>query len=126
MEIKAQLNYLRMAPRKVRLAIDMIRGKKVLRALDVLSFSKRWAAAPVLKLLQSSIANAENNFSLKKEDLYVKIARVDGGPMLKRWAPKAHGRATPVRKRMSHITIILDELKKPLQESQKSKIKSQK
>src|SRR3989344_4326507 len=112
MEIKASARFVRMSPRKVRLVINMIRGKKAADALDILEFSTRWAKRPISKLLESAIANAEHNFKLQKENLYVKTIKADGGPMMKRWTPRAFGRATPIRKRTSHITIVLDELKK--------------
>lgn len=124
-----------MAPRKVRLVADMIRGKAALKALDILEFSTRWASEPIYKVLQAAMANAEHNFNLKKEDLVVKAIRIDGGPMLKRWAPKAHGRATVIRKRMSHIEIILTEKKSvkkddvkaaPVAETKVKKVKTEK
>ncbi len=111
MEIKAELNFLRMSPRKARLTIDMIRGKKIADALNIVKFSSRWAAKPVLKLLQSAIANATHNFNLQKENLYIKTIRVDNGPMLKRWSARAFGRASEIQKKTSHIEIILGEIK---------------
>ena len=101
-----------MGPRKVRLVVDLIRGKKVLRALDVLSLLNKKASRPIKKLLESAIANAKHNFSLSAEDLKVAKITVDGGPMLKRWMPKAHGRATPVRERTSHINVVLEVVEK--------------
>lgn len=111
-EVTAQLNFLRMGPRKVRLVVDLIRGKKVSRALDVLALLNKKASRPIKKLLESAIANAKHNFSLDAEDLKVEKITVDGGPMLKRWMPKAHGRATPVRERTSHIKLILNVVEK--------------
>lgn len=108
--VTAKLSYLRMGPRKVRLVADMIRGRKVAKALEILVLSRKSAARPILKLLNSAIANAKHNNNLKAEDLCLKTIMVDGGPMLKRWMPKAHGRATPVRERTSHITLGLAEL----------------
>lgn len=108
-----------MSPRKIRLVIDMIRGKKVADALDILDFSARWAKKPVAKLLKSAVANAEHNFKLQKENLIVKAIKADGGPMMKRWTPRAFGRATPVRQRTSHISIILDEIKKEMRSAEK-------
>ncbi|PIR66629.1 MAG: 50S ribosomal protein L22 [Parcubacteria group bacterium CG10_big_fil_rev_8_21_14_0_10_36_14] len=116
MEIKAKARYLRMSPRKVRLVIDMIRGKKVSEASDILNFSNKWAKRPIIKLLNSAIANAEHNFDLQKDNLYIKVIKADGGPMLKRWMPRAFGRAGAIRKRTCHIEIILDELKKDITE----------
>lgn len=107
-EITAKLNHFRMSPRKVRLLVDLIRGLKVEEAIVQLSVSKKDAGAPVLKLLKSAIANAKHNYDLTAENLRVKTAFVDGGPVLKRWMPKAMGRATPIRKRTSHVTLILE------------------
>ncbi|MBI2037486.1 MAG: 50S ribosomal protein L22 [Candidatus Magasanikbacteria bacterium] len=106
-EVTAKLRFLRMGPRKVRLVADMIRGKKVSQALDILSVLPKRAARPVLKLLNSAVANAKHNHSLAVEDLKVSQIYVDGGPVLKRSMPKAHGRATPIRERTSHINLVL-------------------
>jgi large subunit ribosomal protein L22 len=107
MEVKAKARYIRMSPRKVRLVVDLIRGLNVQDAKAQLSFSKKAAAEPVLKLLNSAIANATNNFNMNANDLYVKTIMVDGGPILKRWRPRAFGRAGAIRKRTSHINIAL-------------------
>jgi len=109
MEIKAQVKFVRMSPRKTRLVIDLIRGLDVQEAINQLQFMAKAAAAPVLKLLNSGIANAVNNFKLKKENLYIKSISVDGGPVLKRWRPRAFGRAAPIRKRSAHINLVLGE-----------------
>jgi large subunit ribosomal protein L22 len=109
MEIKAKAKFIRMSPRKIRLVADLIRGMDVGTALDQLNFTVKAAKEPILKLLNSCIANATNNFKLKKENLYIKTITVDGGSVLKRWQPKAFGRATPIRKRSSHISIILSD-----------------
>lgn len=109
--VSAKLKYLRMGPRKVRLVVDTIRGKKARRAVEILSLMPKRAGRPVLKLLQSAIANAKNNFSIAEDNLRVASIMVDGGPVLKRWMPKAHGRATPVRERTSHVTIKLEEIR---------------
>ena len=101
-----------MGPRKVRLVTDLVKGRKALRARDVLSLTNKSAALPILKLLNSAIANAKNNFKLDEETLFIKNITVDGGPVLKRWMPKAHGRATPVRQRTSHVTMILKTVEK--------------
>jgi len=101
-----------MGPRKVRLITDMVKGRKALRARDILALTNKRAVTPVLKLLNSAIANAKNNFKLNEETLFIKNITVDGGPMLKRWMPKAHGRATPIRQRTSHITMILKVVEK--------------
>ena len=112
-EQRAQLNYLRMAPRKVRLVASAIRGLPVNEAEALLSLHNRRAAEPVLKLLRSAVSNAKNNQRLDPEKLFVKEVSVDGGPMLKRFMPRAMGRATPIQKKTSHITIILGESESP-------------
>jgi len=109
-EVSAKLNFLRMGPRKVRLVADLIRGRKVAKALEILVLSKKISARPMMKLLKSALANASHNHNLAAENLCIKTIMVDGGPMLKRWMPKAHGRATPVRERTSHITLVLGEV----------------
>ncbi len=96
-----------MAPRKVRLIVDTIRGKSALDAETRLSFMKQAAAEPVLKLLRSAMANASHNFHMEKGDLMIKSIVADGGPMLKRSRPRAFGRSAPIRKRTTHITIVL-------------------
>jgi large subunit ribosomal protein L22 len=105
----AKLKNLRISTRKVRLIIDFVRGMKATEAVLQLKFLKKQAALPVKKLIESAIANAKNNEGVKKEEsLIIKSATVDGGQMLHRWAPKAFGRATPIRKRTSHVTIVLE------------------
>ncbi len=111
MDTKAQAKHIRTSPRKLRLVVDLIRGMEVDKALDQLKFSNKNGAKPVAKLLNSAIANALNNFELSRENLLVKEIRVDDGTTLKRWMPRAHGRATPIRKRASHISIVLGEIK---------------
>lgn len=110
MEVKASAKTIKISPRKVRLLAGLIRGLTVGKAGEQLRFTGKKAATPIIKLLNSAIANAENNFELKKDNLFVKEIRVDEGTTLKRWAPKARGRATPLRKRASHIYIALGEL----------------
>ncbi len=106
---KATARTIRMAPRKVRRVIDLIRGKHVGEAVNILEFSTQHAATPISKVLHSAIANAEHNFDLDVEDLYVSEAYVDEGPTLKRYRPRAKGAASPVNKRTSHITIVVSE-----------------
>jgi len=118
-QVTAKLRFLRMGPRKVRLIVDMIRGKKVTRALDLLSVMPKRAARPVLKLLNSAVANAKHNHSIAVEDLKVSEIYVDGGPVLKRWMPKAHGRATPIRERTSHINLVLATMEKKIKKEAK-------
>jgi large subunit ribosomal protein L22 len=96
----------------VRLVADLIRGKKVTRALEILSLLNKKAARTVKKLLESAVANAKHNYSLAIEDLKITKITIDGGPSLKRWMPKAHGRATPVRERTSHINLVLTVMEK--------------
>lgn len=108
MEIKAKLNFLRIAPRKVRAIADQVRGLSLEETESQLLISKKRAAEPVLKLLKSAIANAQNNFSLKKEDLLIKKIDVNEGPTLHRWFPRAFGRAAPIQKRSSHLLIVLE------------------
>lgn len=110
MEIKASLNHLRMSPRKARLVLDVVRGLPVDKALEQLQFINKLAAEPILKLVNSGIANAEHNFNLEKSNLYIKEIKADGGMTIKRWMPRAHGRATTIRKRSCHITLVLGEL----------------
>ena len=104
----AKLRNLRMSPRKVRLIAGLIRGRKVTDALVQLQFSPKAAARPVKKLLDSAIANAMHNHSLNMDSLVVKEIRVDEGKTLYRWMPRALGRATPLRKRMSHISLTIE------------------
>ncbi|HHW71422.1 MAG TPA: 50S ribosomal protein L22 [Clostridiales bacterium] len=108
----AKLNYLRMSPSKVRLVLDEIRGKKVDDAIAILSLSEKVAAEPILKLLNSAIANAENNLGMNRDELYVAETYANEGPTLKRIRPRARGRATRIRKRTSHVTIILDQIER--------------
>ncbi len=111
MQTKASAKFIKMSPRKVRLVVDNIRGMKAEEALDNLRLMNKAAARPVAKLINSAVANAEHNFELVKDNLFIKEITVDEGPTLKRWLPRAHGRATPLRKRMSHISLILAEIK---------------
>jgi large subunit ribosomal protein L22 len=125
MQTTAKLRQLRVAPRKVRLVVDLIRGMSVKDALVQLQFSPKHSARPVMKLLQSAMANAKHNHEMDTETLVVKTAFVDGGPTLHRWMPRAMGRATKLRKRTSHITLILEgdvvEKKAPAKKEVKEK-----
>ncbi len=109
MEARAILRFIRVSPRRVRLVVDQIRGKEVEKALDILKYTPKRSAAIVAKVLKSAIANAENTQSVDVDRLYVKRALVDEGGMWKRFMPRAMGRATRVRKRLSHITLVIDE-----------------
>lgn len=110
---KAQLNYLRIAPRKVRLVANLIKGLPVSEAEALLSLQPRRASHDILKLLESAVANAKNNQRINERKLFIKEIRVDGGPMLKRFSPRAMGRATPIQKKSSHITLVLGEAEAP-------------
>lgn len=109
MEAKATAKYVRVSPQKARLVIDQIRGKKVEEAMNLLAFSTKAVSRDVSKVLKSALANAENNMNLDVDSLYVKAAFVDPGPTLKRMNARAMGRGTLIRKRSSHITVVLDE-----------------
>lgn len=107
--ITAKLNNLRIAPRKVRLVAGLIRGQSVDQAENQLRFLTQKSAKSILKLLKSAIANAKNNFKKDRNELYIKKITVDGGSALKRFRPRARGRAFPIRKETSHITLVLSE-----------------
>ena len=109
MEAVAHLRYARMSPRKVQIVMDLIRNQPVDMAVAILKHTPRAACEPVLKLLQSAIANAQNNFEMDKNQLYVATCFACPGPTLKRMRPRARGRADRVLKRTSHMTIILKE-----------------
>lgn len=110
MEARAKARFVRVSPRKARLVVDMIRGENINRALNIVKFTQKWASRVVEKVLRSALANAQNNHGIKNIDgLFVKEAYVDQGPTWKRIQPRAMGRAYRIRKRTSHITIVLDE-----------------
>lgn len=109
MQAKAHLSTLRVTPRKTRLVADLIRGKDVKEAEDILRFTPRGAAEPLLKLLRSAKANAVNNHDMFEDNLIVSTIMVNEGPTLKRYLPRARGRADLMRKRTSHVTIVLEE-----------------
>jgi large subunit ribosomal protein L22 len=106
-EVRAAAKYVRITPRKARLVVEHIRGRSVPEARTVLAFTERAAAREIEKLLKSAVANAEANHNLLGDDLVVKTAYVDEGPMIKRWRPRARGRAARIRKRTCHITLTL-------------------
>lgn len=112
MPVQAQLRHLRIAPRKVRLIADAIRGKQVSTAQTILSFTTKKAALSLLKLLNSAVANAKNNLKLEPANLFISKIEVNEGPKLKRWRPRARGRAYEIQKKTSHIILVLDENKK--------------
>ncbi|MBE5780542.1 MAG: 50S ribosomal protein L22 [Clostridiales bacterium] len=103
--------YVRIAPRKVKSVIDMVRGKSVAEAEAILLYSPRGAAEVVAKLVKSAAANAENNMDIPRDSLYIAEIYADQGPTLKRYMPRAQGRAFQILKRTSHITVILDQVK---------------
>jgi len=108
--MKASATHIRISPRKVRMVVDTVRGKSVSQALSILGFTRKKAALPVQKLLKSAVANAVENDGINDvETLVIDRIMVDEGPTLKRYMPRARGRATPIRKRTSHIRVILRE-----------------
>ena len=109
MNARAQAKHIRQSPYKVRRVLDLVRGLPVDEARVVLEFTNRKAAGTIIKVLDSAVANAEHNFALDADELFVSEAYADEGPTLKRWRPRARGRATKIRKRTSHITIIVAE-----------------
>jgi large subunit ribosomal protein L22 len=111
MEVRAKAKQIRIAPQKTRLVAGLVRGLEVNKALSQLKFSPRKAAKPLAKLIESGIANAVHNYDLDKDNWFIKEIRIDEGKTLHRWIPKAHGRATPIRKRSSHAYIVLAEIK---------------
>jgi large subunit ribosomal protein L22 len=108
-EARAIARFIRMAPRKLRLVMEEIRGKAVHDAINILRFTPKRAARTIEKVLKSALANAENNFRMSGDDLFVAAGFVDGGPTMKRYLPRAMGRASRVHKRLSHITIVVRE-----------------
>ena len=109
MNARATAKFLRVPPRKARRVVDVIRGKRVDRALHLLHFTPVSAAKAIEKILRSAVANAENNFSMKPEGLMIASATVDSGPAFKRVEARARGQAGYKRKRMSHVTIVVSD-----------------
>ncbi len=109
MKVRAHTRFIRQSPYKVRRVLDLVRGLPVEEAEHVLRLTNRAASEPIVKTLRSAIANAEHNFALDAEDLVVAEAYADEGPTLKRYKPRARGRATRIRKRTSHITIVVSD-----------------
>ena len=109
MEAKAYLKYVRISPRKVKVVLDLIRGKDAETAMAILVNTRKGACEDLIKLLKSAIANAENNFGMNPQNLYVSECFVCPGPTLKRMMPRAQGRGYRINKRMSHITIVVKE-----------------
>ena len=106
---RATAKYIRVTPRKVKIVVDLIRGKQVDQALAILAYTPQSAAPDVEKLLNSAIANAENNLEMDRSSLYVAEAYANQGPTLKRYWARSHGRADMIKKHTSHITIVLDQ-----------------
>ena len=109
MEAKAVAKYVRIAPRKVRVVMDLIRGKSVADAFAILKFTPKVGAEAIEKVLKSAVANAENNFDMNVDNLYVSSCYVDQGPTMKRIHPRSRGQACKILKRSSHITVAVDE-----------------
>jgi len=109
MEVKASLNFARIGSQKARLIADVVRGKDVNEAIRSLTFMKQKGAGLIKKLIESAVANAEDRKTIDIDNLYVKTIWVDMGPAIKRYRPRAQGRAFQVKKKLSHINVILDE-----------------
>ena len=109
MAVVAKLKYQRLSPQKARLVADIVRGKNALQALNILKFTNKKAAKYIEKTLRSAIANAEHNFNLDPEKLYISKILIDKGPVLKRISPRAMGRADVIRKPTAHITVEVSE-----------------
>ena len=112
MEARARARFARIAPRKARLVVDLVRGKPVGEALNVLDYTPKKAAKLVAKTLRSAVANAENNQRVDVDELYVSRIFVDEGPSQSRIRPRAHGRATRIAKRSSHVTVVVGDKQK--------------
>jgi large subunit ribosomal protein L22 len=109
MEVRAKLRYARVSAQKARLVSDLVRGKNVNEALKTLTFMNKKTAGLLKKLIESAVANAGQKQVIDVDNLFVKTLTVDQGPVLKRYTPRAQGRATEIRKKMSHINLVLDE-----------------
>ena len=107
MEAKAIARYVRVSPRKARIVVDQVRGKDVIAAQEILAFNARAISEVVAKVVNSAAANAQDRFGLRPESLVIKAAYVDEGPTMKRFRPRAKGAASKIRKRTSHITVIV-------------------
>ena len=108
---RATAKYIRVSTRKASAVVGLIRGKSVREAEAILQYTPRSATEPIIKVLKSAVANAENNLEMNRDDLYVAEAFANQGPTLMRFRPRAHGRASRIHKRTSHITIVLDQAK---------------
>ena len=112
-EVRAVAKYIRMSPRKVRLVVDLVRGRQVEEALQILDLTPKAAAEPVAKVIRSAAANADENLGLSMDDLYIARITADEGPTLKRGRPGARGRFKPLLKRSTHISVVLAERGEP-------------
>jgi large subunit ribosomal protein L22 len=108
-EVRAIERHIRMSPQKVRLVLDVVRGKPANEALSILKFLPQRAAKPVAAAVRSAMANAENNFNMDPDDLIITRCAADEGRTLKRWRPRARGRVNQILKRSSHITVVVAE-----------------
>ena len=108
-QVEARLRYLRVAPRKVRLIADQVRGLPVQKAVDLLAFGRKSAAIDVLKLIRSAVANADQKKGIDIDNLFVKLIWVDQGPIIRRHMTRARGSASRINKKTSHITVVLEE-----------------
>lgn len=108
--VKAELKNYRQSPRKVRLVADIVRGKKVNEALNILTVTAKRSSLPIKKLVESAIANAKHNFGLDENNLFIKEISVNEGVTIHRWMPRARGSAAPIRKRTSRVFVILGEV----------------
>jgi large subunit ribosomal protein L22 len=109
MEVRAVAKYIRISSRKVRLVVDLVRGRPVNEAMNLLRFMPQSAARDVSAVIKSAVANAEQNNHMSAEDLFITRIMADEGPTMKRFRPRAHGRASPILKRSTHITVVVDE-----------------
>lgn len=109
MQSKAVAKTVRIAPRKVRLILDLVRGKEVGEAISILKLTNKRSSPVVEKLVKSAVANAEHNYDMDIDNLYISEIYADEGPTLKRFRPRAQGRATKINKRTSHITVVVEE-----------------
>jgi len=125
MQVTARLRHLHIAPRKVRLVADLIRGKNLERAQTILNFTTKKGAEPLYKLLKQAEANAKNNLQLDPSNLFVSKITVDEGPKYKRWEPRWRGQAYEIQKKTSHITLILDEIVKGKVKTKRAKKQKQ-
>ncbi len=125
MPVISKLNYLRISPRKVRLVADLIRKKPVKEAEQILHFTVKKPAKPLAKLLKTAVSDAQHNFNLDAENLYISKIIVNEGPRYKRWRPRSRGMVHQILKRTSHVTIVLDEIKPTTKKKKKAEVKKE-